>query len=205
VAPLNGNAPPVVDAGPAQGIEWPANQVTLSGSVTDDGHPYPPSALTWSWVAQSGPGTVAFSDPEELDSTATFSAPGVYVLRLEGDDFALTASDTVEITVTPAFHDLTVTVAGAGSVALDPPAGPYAEGTLVTLTALPAANALFHHWSGDLSGSANPTSIAMTADRAVHAEFRTTSVPACGFGPELALLVPALWAFRFRRGARTPN
>jgi hypothetical protein len=205
VAPLNGNAPPVVDAGAAQSIEWPVNQVTLSGAVTDDGHPYPPSALAWSWVAQSGPGTVTFSDEEELDSTATFSAPGVYVLRLEGDDFALTASDTVEITVTPALYDLALTVAGPGSVTVDPPSGPYADGTVVTLTAVPAANGKFHHWDGDVTGSTSPTSIAMTADRSVYAEFRATSVPACGFGPELALLVPAIAAFRFRRGARTPR
>jgi hypothetical protein len=102
VAPLNGNAAPTVDAGPAQTITWPASQVTLAGTVTDDGHPYPPSALTWSWVPQSGPGTVTLSDPEELDSTASFSTPGVYVLRLEADDFALTASDTVQVTVNPA-------------------------------------------------------------------------------------------------------
>jgi hypothetical protein len=200
VLPLGGNAAPVVDAGSAQSIEWPDNQVTLSGAVTDDGHPYPPSALTWSWVAQSGPGTVTFSDAEELDTTATFSAPGVYVLRLEGDDFALTGSDTVEITVTPALHALAVTVIGPGTVAIDPPAGPYADGAIVTLTALPNSNGKFFGWSGDLSGSVTPTSIAMTADRAVQAEFRATSVPACGIGPELALLVPVLAAFRSRRG-----
>jgi hypothetical protein len=99
VAPLNGNAAPVVDAGAAQSIQWPANQVTLAGTVTDDGHPYPPSALAWSWVAQSGPGTATFSEEGELDTTVTFSAPGVYVLRLEADDFALSASDTVDVTV----------------------------------------------------------------------------------------------------------
>jgi hypothetical protein len=205
VAPLNGNAPPVVDAGAPQSIEWPDNQVALAGTVTDDGHPYPPSALTWSWVAQSGPGTVTFSDAEELDTSATFSAPGVYVLRLEGDDFALTASDTVQITVAPAMYDLALTVAGPGSVAVNPPTGPYAPGTILTLTAQPAANGMFHHWQGDLTGSTNPATLAMTADRTVYAEFRATSVPACGFGPELALLVPALAAFRFRRGARAPR
>jgi hypothetical protein len=203
VVPLGGNAPPVVDAGAAQSIEWPASQVTLAGTVTDDGHPYPPSALVSSWVAQSGPGAVTFGNAAEPETTASFSAPGVYVLRLEGDDFALTASDTVEITVAPPLYDLTLTVAGPGSVAVDPPAGPYAEGTLVTLTATPAANGKFHHWSGDLSGSTTPTSLAMTADRTVYAEFRATSVPACGIGPELALFVPALWMFRSRRGRRT--
>jgi hypothetical protein len=99
VPPLNGNAAPVVDAGAPQTITWPNATVTLDGFVSDDGHPYPPSALVATWVAQSGPGTVTFGDGNDPDTTATFSAPGVYVLRLEGDDLALTASDTVEITV----------------------------------------------------------------------------------------------------------
>jgi hypothetical protein len=102
VAPLNGNAAPVVDAGPAQSITWPADTVSLAGFVSDDGHPYPPSALVSTWVPQSGPGTVSFGDPNALDTTATFSMPGSYVLRLEGDDFALTASDTVAISVNQA-------------------------------------------------------------------------------------------------------
>jgi DNA-binding beta-propeller fold protein YncE len=102
VAPLNGNAPPVVDAGPAQSITWPADTVSLAGFVSDDGHPYPPSALVSTWVPQSGPGTVSFGDPNALDTTATFSMPGSYVLRLEGDDFALTASDTVAVSVNQA-------------------------------------------------------------------------------------------------------
>jgi len=202
VAPLNGNAAPVVDAGAPQAIEWPANAVNLAGFVSDDGHPYPPSALVSTWVAQSGPGTVTFGDPNELATTATFSAPGVYVLRLEGDDFALTSSDTVDITVTPPTYDLAVSVTGSGSVALDPPAGPYAEGALVTLTPTPGPAAVFYAWSGDLSGSANPATIEMTADRNVIAEFRATTPPSCGIGPELALLLPSLWMLRGRARRR---
>jgi hypothetical protein len=205
VEPLNGNGAPVVDAGPPQAIEWPANQVSLAGFVSDDGHPYPPSALVSTWIAQSGPGTVSFGDPNDAETTATFSAPGVYVLRLEGDDFALTSSDTVEVTVAPPTYDLAVSVTGSGTVALDPPTGPYAEGTLVTLTATPGANAIFHHWSGDLSGSVNPETIEMTADRTVAAEFRAKSVPACGIGPELALFLPGLWLLRSRARRRSSH
>jgi hypothetical protein len=205
VPPLNGNAAPVVDAGPAQAIEWPANGVTLAGFVSDDGHPYPPSALVSTWVAQSGPGTVGFGDPNELDTTATFSAPGVYVLRLEGDDFALTSSDTVEITVAPAMYEISVSVVGSGTVAVDPPTGPYPEGTVVALTATPAAGAAFMGWSGDLSGTANPETLEMSADRTVTADFRTNIVPACGIGPELALFLPGLWALRGRARRRSSH
>jgi hypothetical protein len=127
------------------------------------------------------------------------------VLRLEGDDFALTSSDTVDVTVAPPTYDLAVSTTGSGSVTLDPPAGPYAEGTLVKLTATPGANAIFHQWSGDLSGSASPETLEMTADRTVAAEFRTKSVPACGIGPELALFLPGLWMLRSRARRRSSH
>jgi hypothetical protein len=36
--------------------------------------------MNWSMV--SGPGTVTFANPAALSTTATFSIPGTYVLRL---------------------------------------------------------------------------------------------------------------------------
>lgn len=110
VEPLNGNAPPVVDAGPPQAITWPADTVSLAGFVSDDGHPYPPSALVSSWAPESGPGSVSFGDANAAATTATFSAPGVYVLRLEGDDFASSSSDTVQITI----HQASTPACGIG-------------------------------------------------------------------------------------------
>ena len=47
----------------------------------------------------------------------------------------------------------------------------YTHGTLVTLTASPNAGYNFSSWSGDASGSANPTTVNMTAARAVTANF----------------------------------
>ena len=55
--------------------------------------------LTWLWTKVSGPGTVVFSDNTALDSTATFSAPGVYVLRLTATSSCQSLSDDVIITI----------------------------------------------------------------------------------------------------------
>ena len=71
----------------------------LAGSVTDDGLPARPALVTASWSQVSGPGTVAFVDAAAPSTTATFSAAGSYVLRLTGDDGALTVSDDVTVTV----------------------------------------------------------------------------------------------------------
>jgi hypothetical protein len=58
-----------------------------------------------------------------------------------------------------------------GTVDLDPAGGTYDEGTPVTLTATPAAGFTFDHWSGDLSGSTNPETLTMNADKNVIAHF----------------------------------
>jgi hypothetical protein len=90
--------PPTVDAGPNQTIVLPSD-ATLDGTVTDDGLPNPPATVTTTWSKQSGPGTVTFGDASLVDTTATFSEAGTYVLRLTADDSDLTAFDEVTIIV----------------------------------------------------------------------------------------------------------
>jgi hypothetical protein len=95
------NQAPVVEAGNGQTITLPAS-ASLDGTVTDDGLPDPPGAVTTTWSKVSGPGTVTFGNTSAVDTTASFSAAGVYVLRLTADDDQLSASDEVTITVNPA-------------------------------------------------------------------------------------------------------
>jgi pectate lyase len=66
---------------------------------------------------------------------------------------------------------LTTNVSGSGSVSRNPNAASYAAGTVVTLTATPAAGFVFSGWSGDLTGAANPQTITMSANRTVTATF----------------------------------
>ena len=89
---------PQVDAGDDQAVALPAD-ASLDGTVSDDGLPDPPGAVTTSWSKASGPGTVTFGDASAVDTTASFSQSGVYVLRLVADDGELATSDTVTITV----------------------------------------------------------------------------------------------------------
>jgi hypothetical protein len=97
------NRPPGVNAGPDQAVIFPA-AATVSGTVTDDGLPDPPGAVTTAWSRVSGPGTATFDDPGAADTTAAFSGAGTYVLRFTANDGEFIASDEV-----------TVTVLGAGS------------------------------------------------------------------------------------------
>ncbi len=76
-------------------------------------------------------------------------------------------------------YTLTVATVGQGWVQADPPGGSisilvpirYAPGTVVTLTAEPAAGWTFRGWSGSLTGRANPAQITMNADRTITATF----------------------------------
>jgi Calcineurin-like phosphoesterase len=93
------NHAPTVSAGPDKTVTLP-NQVTLQGSVTDDGLPNPPGATTATWSQVSGPagGTASFGDAQSPTTTASFDTPGTYVLRLTGYDGALQSFDDVMVT-----------------------------------------------------------------------------------------------------------
>jgi PKD repeat protein/uncharacterized protein YjiK len=98
-APPTSNTPPIVDAGPDQTSSL-ADGTILNGSVTDDGFPDPPGAVTVAWSQVSGPGTVSFSDANALSTTAGFSSVGNYVLNLTASDGELSAGDDVNVYVT---------------------------------------------------------------------------------------------------------
>jgi RHS repeat-associated protein len=95
VTVIQSNRPPTVDAGADQTLNL-YNVAELSGTVTDDG--LPNNTVSLSWTKVSGPGDVAFSAAAASTTTATFSKPGTYTVRLTADDSALTASDDVVIT-----------------------------------------------------------------------------------------------------------
>jgi hypothetical protein len=72
-------------------------------------------------------------------------------------------------------YTLTVTCepSEGGSVAISPSmeGNQYEEGTSIELTATPSEDYAFDSWSGDLSGSDNPTNITMDSDKSVVANF----------------------------------
>jgi hypothetical protein len=93
------NLAPVVNAGPDR-IAGTTSLVSLTGSASDDGKPNPPGAITANWSKVNGPGTVAFANSNAVGTTATFSQPGTYLLRLSANDGEVRVSDEVTITIT---------------------------------------------------------------------------------------------------------
>lgn len=145
-----GNTAPIVNAGSDKMLTLPNATTTLSGSVSDDGLPNPPAAVTaaWSVVSKPANSTVTFGNTSAATTSASFSHAGAYTLRLTGSDSSLSASDTVNITVNPqvtangpiAWYKLDE---GAGSTANDSSGNNFAG----TLTKSPV-------WTAGKSGSA---------------------------------------------------
>ncbi|MDB6093718.1 MAG: hypothetical protein JWM32_1280 [Verrucomicrobia bacterium] len=115
--------------------------------------------------AGGGDGTDSTSSNGASDvgpATITFTAHAVDA------DGATSPTITHVVTVGTASFTLTTSAGPGGSVS---PGGVFAAGATAIVTATPASNYTFTGWSGDLSGSANPGSVVMSADRSVTAHF----------------------------------
>ena len=73
----------------------PGATANLDGTITDA----PGELITSEWTFVSGPAPVAFGNANAIDTTAYFSAEGVYTLRLTAHDGEAEVSDDVVITV----------------------------------------------------------------------------------------------------------
>ena len=108
-------------------------------------------------------------------------SPGYHFVSWSGDLTGTTNPASIVMdsdkTITANFaldtHTLTtqVTPAAGGSISSDLPGPVYEHGTLVELTAVPAAGYDFVSWGGDLTGSDNPSSLVMDGDKSVTATF----------------------------------
>ena len=138
VSVVSGNLPPVVDAGPDQSVSFDFDAV-LDGTASDDGLP-PPASLTTLWTQLSGPGAVGFGNAAATDTSASFPAPGTYVLQLAAGDGALQSTDSVTITVTPGlFVDLGGGAPGVAGLPTLTAKGPLTPGSTLTVSLQHAA------------------------------------------------------------------
>jgi pectate lyase len=165
---VTGNSPSVASC---SGTPPPATMYTLSTSNA------PSTAGT---VSNSPSGT---SFPAGTTVTLTASPVSGYTFTgwsgsANGTTNPLTITMDGNKTITANYapqqtnqYSLSVTTSGSGTVSMNPAGGMYNAGTVVTLTASPSAGYVFNGWSGALSGSTNPATITMDANKAITATF----------------------------------
>jgi hypothetical protein len=166
------NTAPVVDAGPDQTVQMPGS-ASLDGTLTDDGLPNPPAATTATWTEASGPGTVTFASGSAVDTTATFSAAGTYVLRLTGNDSAMQANDTVSVTVQAAAIPVNLTMT-ANPTAVTVPNQTTLSGRLTRTTGQNIGNRPIQIWVQRNGGAAT---LLRTVNTQGNGTYSTTDRP----------------------------
>lgn len=180
-------------ATPADGwtfVEW---QGELEGdtnpqSITVDGEKevtavFEKERFSIDWNATGG---LIILDPDqdsyEYGSTVEVTAEpedGRQFVEWEGDFSGeenpkeITIEEDLEIAATfeRKEHEITTTVEGEGSIALNPDRDMYDHNSEVEVTAEPAENWEFDRWEGDLTGSESVSSITMDGDKEITAVF----------------------------------
>ncbi len=118
---------------------------------------------------------VVFGTAADVGQPVTFTVNGLPAFTTPPTPlFASYSPQTVGLAaVSGANHTLTVTVSPVvgGSVAVDPDLAAYPENTSVTLTATAAPGWEFSSWSGDASGTSPVTTVTMTRNKSVTANF----------------------------------
>ena len=97
------NSPPTVtiDSPTINSVVLPAGVgLILEATAGDDGNPAGGTLVT-AWSKVSGPGAVTFGNSSQPDTTASFDAPGTYLVRLSANDGALNATADLTVTVLP--------------------------------------------------------------------------------------------------------
>ncbi len=95
-------------------------------------------------------------------------------------------------------YTLDATATAGGTVQVSPPGSVFEAGQTAQITARPDAGFAFSGWSGDVSGSANPLTVTMSANLAVTARFLTKPAPRMDLGGNLEALVDwsTAWVFK---------
>jgi prepilin-type N-terminal cleavage/methylation domain-containing protein/uncharacterized repeat protein (TIGR02543 family) len=113
-------------------------------------------------------------------SEVTVPETGSYLYRTDTSS-NLGSSSWATLTSSPTTYPgemgLTVIIAptGAGTVTMNPSGGSYAAGTVVTLTESPVVGSSFTNWTGAASGEGLSTTVTMTGNKAVTANFEAAT------------------------------
>ena len=90
-------------------------------------------------------------------------------------DYSIVRLATINIYPTATNYTLTTQVTGSGTVSNLPTGTSHSAGAHVLLTAVAGVGAVFDHWEGDASGTANPLRVIMDGNKTVQAVFQSAT------------------------------
>lgn len=171
---------------PSGRITQRGSQWTFNGALTPFNpaqlNPVDPNALVW-----NPPASFTWTDLTRLPYPYTLSTVD-FVRNNPNQIGVISPSDDTDRALLRGYLPLTSLLANAGftlslstqgqGTIQSAPSGPtYQAGTIVQLTAVPAAGWQFSNWSGDLTGNANPATIVMNSPKSVTAIFTEALTP----------------------------
>ena len=160
----------------------------VTGTFTLNTYIITPTAGAGGSLAPGTPQTVNYGDERAFAITPN---TGYHILDVGVDGGSVGAvgvytftNVTANHTITAAFalntYTLTINTVGSGSVTKNPDQPTYHYGDVVTVTAVPEPFWAFAGWSGNLTGSDNPTSIVIDANKSITATFNATCLSITG-------------------------
>lgn len=128
-------------------------------------------------LVEGGASQVFVMSPDAGYGIGDVLVDGQSVGPLTGYTFVgVTACHTIAVVFVEGEYNLIVDVVGDGSVTKNPDAATYTYGTIVELTALPAAGRLLDHWEGDAVGSDSPLQVTMDGGKSITAVFSAPAI-----------------------------
>ena len=101
-APAGWNFPPVVEGVPSSAQVAPGETLEINATVSDDGFPDPPAAVTVQWTVEAAPSeAVVTFDPDAYSPQVEigFSELGEYTLKLTADDGDKATEKIIQVAV----------------------------------------------------------------------------------------------------------
>ena len=137
------------------------------------------STLITFTTTQAGDLTLVFNDGYNgginVDGTSHSASSGILVLTLQAGSHNITKDNVANLFYMslsygnpPTQYTVTTSTNGNGAVS---GGGTYNEGTVISLVATPDSGYQFDNWTGDATGSSNPLSVTVDANKSITANF----------------------------------